>query len=393
MKLHKTKENEIYYYYLKNGDKRYMYRHKYVDVLGKRKEKKKSGFNTKKEALRSLLEVQAAILNGDSNQIEHSQMTVSQLLDIWLDTKKRSWKASSFNNNKVVIENHLKPMIGHYKISKLTAATYEREFINKKIDNGFKPNSINRYHTLFKTAVNFAVDEDIISKNRFSKVKVDTHDQLDNFLTPSELKTFLEHANKVGDLTEWTLAFLLAYSGLRKGEAYALKWSDIDFDNNTIKIQATRDFYGFRAPKTKGSYRTIEIDIAVMNQLSRYLNHCKKAKMTYGVQNKTSDLVFISMHDNQPVDCNYINRFFERLYSTIEQDYKVKLKRITPHGLRHTHATILIDMLIPPPDIAERLGNSLEMIYNVYVHSFKKTENKSVSAFSNGLTGAKFGAN
>lgn len=48
MKLQKTKENEVYYYYLKNGDKRFMFRHKYVDNLGKRREKKKSGFKHKK---------------------------------------------------------------------------------------------------------------------------------------------------------------------------------------------------------------------------------------------------------------------------------------------------------------------------------------------------------
>jgi len=68
------------------------------------------------------------------------------------------------------------------------------------------------------------------------------------------------------------------------------------------------------------------------------------------------------------------------------------MKEIISYGLRHTHATILIDMLVPPTDIANRLGNSLEMVYNVYAHSFEKAENKTVSAFSNGLTGAKFGA-
>src|SRR5699024_5229704 len=95
MKLHKTKEKEIYYYYLKNGDKRFMFRHKSGDVLGKRKEKKKSRFKTEKEALRSLLEVQASILNGNSYHVEHSQMTVSHLLDAWIETKKRSWKIST----------------------------------------------------------------------------------------------------------------------------------------------------------------------------------------------------------------------------------------------------------------------------------------------------------
>ena len=63
------------------------------------------------------------------------------------------------------------------------------------------------------------------------------------------------------------------------------------------------------------------------------------------------------------------------------------------HGLRHTHATILIDQLIPPPDIADRLGNTIEMIYRVYAHSFKKTNNKTVRAFSERVSfGAESGA-
>lgn len=387
MKLHKTKENEIYYYYLKNGDKRYMYRHKYVDVLGKRKEKKKSGFKTEKEALRSLLEVKASILSGNSYHIENSQMTVSHLLDAWIETKKRSWKISTLVSSEHIINNHIKPIIGHYKLKKLTASIYEREFINKKLDDGFKPNSVHRYHTLFKTAINFAVDEEILLRNRFTKIKIDKDEQLNNFLSPSELNTFLEHAKRISDITEWTLTLLLAYSGMRKGEAFALKWHDVDFNNKTIAISKTRDHNGIRSPKTKNSYRTIEIDDAVINQLSHYHKHCKKIKLSYGERSKENDYIFISVSDGQPVYGNYINDFFSKIYEQVD------MKEITPHGLRHTHATILIDMLVPPTDIAKRLGNSLEMVYNVYAHSFEKAENKTVSAFSNGLTGAKFGAN
>src|SRR5699024_11549032 len=79
MKLQKTKENEVYYYYLKNGDKRFMFRHKYVDNLGKRREKKKSGFKTQKDALRYLLVVKTTILSGKNNQIKHMNINVSHI--------------------------------------------------------------------------------------------------------------------------------------------------------------------------------------------------------------------------------------------------------------------------------------------------------------------------
>src|SRR5699024_5789421 len=136
---------------------------------GKRKEKKKSGFKTEKEALRSLLEVQASILNGNSYHVEHSQMTVSHLLDAWIETKKRSWKISTLVSSEHIVNTHIKPIIGHYKLKKLTSSIYESVFINKKLDDGFKPISVHRYHTLFKTAINFAVDEEILLRNRFTK--------------------------------------------------------------------------------------------------------------------------------------------------------------------------------------------------------------------------------
>src|SRR5699024_10113431 len=157
MKLHKAKENEIYYYYLKNGDKRYMYRHKYVDVLGKRKEKKKSGFKTEKSAIRSLLEVRASLINGEVVQVENDSITVSQWLDIWYDMNKDSWKRTTIENRKIVINNLLKPLIGSYKLKTLNRSTYQKTFIDELKNRKYKPSTINTVHVIFKTAINSAI--------------------------------------------------------------------------------------------------------------------------------------------------------------------------------------------------------------------------------------------
>lgn len=385
MKLYKTKiDDEIYYYYLKNGEKRFMYRHKFVDSLGKRREKKKSSFKTEKEALRSLLEVKASILSGQTRHIEHSQMTVSNWLDIWYETKKRGWKVSTKRINKNAI-SHLKRLIGKYKLNSLHSTTYEREFINKLLDDGFKPHSIIGYHETFKTAINSAVEDEILLKNRFVNIRIEHNKDLDNFLTPEELDKFLNAAEKYGDITEYTLTLLLAYTGFRKGEAHGLMWKNIDFQNKTVTVERTRDDDGVRSPKTKNSYRTIEVDDIVIKQLEKYQKWCIKIKFSLGMQfDKENDYVFITENNIDGVYAAYINYFFNFLYRKLKSN-NVNIKRITPHGLRHTHATILIDELIPPTDIADRLGNTLEMIYRVYAHSFKKIENKTVIAFGKRL--------
>lgn len=367
-----------------------MYRHKYYDALGKRREKKKSGFKTERAGLKALLEVKVDTLNGNTSQIEYSQMTVSQLLEIWFETKKNSWKITTIKNHKQGIKA-MNKLIGNRKISTLKASTYEREFLNKLSDDGYSPVTLRSYHATLKTAVNFAVEEEMIMRNRFRSIKIKYEKKLENFLTPNELSEFLGYAKLIGNITQWTMTLLLAYSGVRAGEAYALKWSEVDFKNNTITIEATRDYDGRRTPKTKNSYRTIELDDKVIDQLISYKKWCKEVKFSIGEKLTDNDLVFIG-DDTEPIYHNYINYFFtHNLYSFLD-DNDIKLKKITPHGLRHTHATILIDSLVPPTDIADRLGNTLEMIYNVYAHSFKKADNKTVSAFSDSLIGASGGA-
>ncbi len=389
MKLHKTKENEVYYYFTKSGQKRYMYRHKYYNALGKRKEKKKSGFKTEEDAVRDLLKVKVDLMDGNTTQIEYSQMTVSQLLEIWFETKKRNWKITTIKNHKQGIRA-INNLIGHYKVSTLKASTYERDFLNFLSEEGYSQGTLRAFHATFKTAVNFAVNEEMIVRNRFSNIKIRYNKSLENFLEPKDLNTFLHYAKKLGNKTEWTMTYLLAYSGLRSGEAYALKWSEINFKENTITVEATRDYENRRTPKTENSYRTIEVDTKVMNTIKVYKKWCKQEKFSCGDKLTDDDLVFI-LSGGEPVYYTYLNVFFRKLYNHLKVN-KINLKNITPHGLRHTHATILINALIPPPDIADRLGNTLEMIYNVYAHSFRNMETKTVSAFSDSLIGAITGA-
>src|SRR5699024_7168023 len=137
MNLYKTKENEVYYYFLKDGSKRFMYRHFYYDMFNKRREKSKSGFKTLKEAQRSLLETKVSLLDSDIKPINNDEITVNQLMDLWFTTKERTWKKSTKGNYKNCV-NVIKKYIGNYRLNKLSRTIYEREFINKMFDDGYK---------------------------------------------------------------------------------------------------------------------------------------------------------------------------------------------------------------------------------------------------------------
>src|SRR5699024_9209646 len=95
MKLYKTRENEIFYYHLKNGNKRFMYRYRYYDLLGKRKERKKSGFKSMKEAQRELIKLKASLLEKNLLQTDKYDLNVSQWIDVWYKTYSNNWAIST----------------------------------------------------------------------------------------------------------------------------------------------------------------------------------------------------------------------------------------------------------------------------------------------------------
>ncbi|WP_353616261.1 tyrosine-type recombinase/integrase [Clostridium sp. 1xD42-85] len=100
--------------------------------------------------------------------------------------------------------------------------------------------------------------------------------------------------------------------------------------------------------KVKRVIETIKIDDILITQLKSYYLSCKKIKVSLGLHLQENDLVFIR-NTGSPCNDSTLNKAFESLFDGLE------IKRITPHGLRHTHATILIKNRIPVIEIAQLL--------------------------------------
>lgn len=379
--LFKTKKDpELYYYFNSKKEKRWCFRHRYYDSFGKRREKSKQAFKSENEAYRKLLEVKTQTLNGDTKRVEYSSLTVSEWLDIWFETNKYDWEVTSRLQRENAIKYQMKPLLGKYILAELDRSTYKRVYINK-LSKEYKPSTVALFHRLFKIAVNAAVDDEIIPRNRFNKIAIEQDEPNDNFLTADELNKLLAAAKEHENITNYSLILLLAYTGLRKGEAYGLKWSNINLKEKTLTVERTRDNKGTRTPKTKNSYRSILIDDLLIQQLENYKNWCKKSLFSFGKKLTKNDFIFISYQTGLPLTDNTIKYSLDRMIK------KSGIKRITPHGLRHTHATLLISQRIPVKVIADRLGNSPQMIFDIYGHSFKELEEESVLAFNNSLSG------
>lgn len=371
-------DSDIYSYKNAKKEKMWAYRYRYYDSLGKHREKSKQGFKTEKEAYRSLTAIKLDITNGDVSRVEHSNLTVSEWLDIWYDANSPDWKVSTRKQRKNVIA-HIKALIGSQNLVTLSRTTYKSKLFLNVLAKKYAPGTVRTYHNIFKIAINSAVYDDLIPKNKFNRFTIDDDDSdNENFLTAAELDLLLKHVKESDKITNYTCVLLLAYSGLRKGEAQGLTWADINFDNSSISVRRTRDTSGVRTPKTKNSYRTISIDDSVMKQLKIYRTWCKKKMFSFGKILSYTDYVFIS-NLAEPISDNTIGVCLNRIAK------RNNLKLITPHGLRHTHATILVANRVPNVTIAKRLGNTPEMISKVYSHSYDQLDNDSANIFSQAI--------
>lgn len=374
-KTKSKKYEHVFSYTDRKGSKLWGFRYRYYDSLGNRREKAKQGFASEKDAYRGVLEVQTQVINGDTKRVENSSLTISEWLDIWYETHKGDWAVSSLLQRKNAIQYQMKPLIGHYRLADLDKSTYKREYLNV-LAKKYKPSTVKLFHRLFKIAVNAAVDDEIIPRNRFSKISLVDEESSENYYSAEELREFLTVAEDTENITNYTFIYLLAYTGLRRGEAQGLQWNDVDFEKKTLNVGRTRDVNGDRKPKTKRSRRTIKLDDLVLHQLKLYRTWCKKTMLTFGEKMKDTDFIFISHQSGKPIGDNTIKYAFERILNQTD------LKYITPHGLRHTHCTLLIQAKIPVPTIAERLGNTPQMIHSVYGHALKEVEEESVESFS-----------
>lgn len=358
-------------YTTKNGETRYLFQtYLGIDpITGKERRTTRRGFKTMKEAKQAernlLLDVEE---NGlPSNQSDGFQdPTFEELASLWLENYKTTVKPSTFENVKSKVEKMTEEHFKELKLKKITVAYCQRVVIE------LSKNYVlyNHYLSVINRIFKYAVLMDILDSNPFDKVIKPKSRQIQrkgNFLTKEELKEFLKLAQTTTLSYFFPLVHLMAYTGLRQGEALALKWSDIDFENKKITVDKTavriKEKQTLQTPKTKNSKRVISIDPTTLSILKNWKKDQIKIYFKNGKHFEGDDNFIFT---NQRADWVHIHNFipyFKRFIS----DHK--LKPITPHGLRHTHASLLFSAGVEPKNISDRLGHStVQITLDLYTH-------------------------
>lgn len=351
-----------------------------LDENGKRKQKWISGFKTKKEAEAALAELINEVESGTF--IMSNNVKVDKFLKYWLDNyAKPNLSPTTVYGYEIIIEKHLTPFFKDIELQKLRPIDLQQYFINKKDELSGKT-LLQHYRVLHK-ALNFAFKNKLIKDNPIEYVDPPKPNKYHaKVLSLEEIKRLLE-CLKGSDL-EVIINVALAL-GLRRGELLGLKWSDINFDEETVTIRNNLVRAGseliIKTPKSDSSNRTLKISKNIIDMLKKHKVKQNEIKLQLGENYKNNDLVFCNK------DGSMIN---PSTFSHIFSDFlkKNNLPQIRLHDLRHTNATLMLKSNISPKVAGNRLGHSTVTItLDLYSHVLTDMDKEAAQKIDNIIYG------
>lgn len=256
----------------------------------------------------------------------------------------------------------LNKIIPDLKIKNLDRIEYQK-LINIYAETHEKQTTIDFHHQI-KAAIIDAIDEDLIKKDPTRRVIIKgkmPKKKKEKFLSLKELQKLIKELDLGQEINNDWLIYLIAKTGLRFSEAIALTPKDFNFKKSTININKTWNYKeggGFELTKNESSIRTIVIDKNLNEQFKML---CKNLP--------TNNPIFIK--ENKNIYNSTINDILERHCK------KAKITVVTLHGLRHTHASILLFQGVSVLSVSKRLGHSnTSVTQKVYLHIIQELENK-----------------
>lgn len=363
-----------------------------VDQVTGKKVKTKVTGRTQKEVKQKAKQEKIAFQQDGFTRFQATSIaSYQELAELWWESYKYTVKPNTQDNVKKLLDNHVLPLFGIYKLDKLTTPLIQ-SIVNKLADktNKGEPGAYLHYdkiHALNKRILQYGVTMQAISSNPARDVVLPRNTQKAKrkkvkHFENQDLKKFLDYLGgldqaKYRNLYEATLYKFLLATGCRINEALALSWSDIDLGNATISITKTLNHLGqINSPKSKASYRDIDIDQGTITMLKTYqLRQIQEAWKS----GRTETVVFSDFIHDYPNNKTLGNRLKTRFK-------RAGVPNIGFHGFRHTHASLLLNSGIPYKELQYRLGHStLSMTMDIYSHLSKENAKKAVSFYETAL--------
>ena len=309
---------------------------------------------------KSYSEIKHKLANCKSGKEQHI-IDSNMLLSDWLT----SWIKSDINikdTTRLLYERHIKnniiPQIGKYHLNKISSYVLQ-EFVNSM---NYSPATVKLIFSIIKSALVCAEEKGLVI-NTWSKIKLPKSEGSDVIILSQREQRMLESSltekNDIG-------IFICLYTGLRIGELCALKWNDIDFENNLLYVNGTQSRINgelcITPPKSKASKRVIPMPDIVCDRLKCSKNH--------------SD--FIISNKGKMVDVRAYRRRFKNILKANG------LPDIKFHATRHTFATRALEVGMDYKTLSEILGHaSVSITMDLYVHALDEHKKNQMNKLNN----------
>lgn len=386
--MSKKKSTTIECYTLKNGQKRYRFKiYVGVDPLtGKEKRTTRSNFKTKKEAELALARIKLEIDKGTfrKEQVE----TYQEIYDLWVIQYEKTVEESSFVKTTGIFRNHILPAMGAYKIEKIHV-----DVCQKHVDEwAVKLKRFRMVKSYAAKVLDFAIKRGYIQSNPFTHVDMPTavskrvivndEDEAENFYTREQLIEFLSCLEKESNYKAYAFFRLLAFSGMRKGEAFALTWNDLNFITSEIRINKAlsrgKDNKLYVKSTKTGIARTVKMDNETMAVLKIWKKKQKQDYLTLGFDTSQPKQLVFSNERNEYMQPSKTRKWILHVQN------KYNLDTLTTHGLRHTHCSLLFESGAKLKEVQDRLGHSdVQTTMNTYTHVSPEAKEDTINKFGN----------
>ncbi len=353
-------------------------------ITGRTKPKWVGGFDSEDSAL--LARDEARVSLRRRTYVPPSERTLGDFLHNWLHKiHKQQLKPTTFHSYEKIVRNHLIPGLGAIRLSDLKPSDIQRfytETLSKDGGNGkpLTPRTAQYAGSILKKALKYAVEvEGVLSFNPASRVPLPkTSPEVPTPWSFGELREFLDSAR---DHRLYFFFRLSAYTGARRGELLALRWSD--FDGKAITISKSRAIAGKGVVEQnttkggKGGQRRVALDPETIQQFTEHRKRQIEERLLMGSSWIETGYVFVQ-ETGEPLDIGTPTHLFKKLSE------RAGLRGIRLHDLRHLHATELLRLGEPLHVVSDRLGHKDPMVTaTIYAHVSNEQGESASNTFAN----------
>lgn len=316
-----------------------------------------------------------------SLELNNKRIKFRYLADEWFDLMERTQEMKQTTISRMKkLKDRTYEAIGDIYVDKITYRQIQsfildlsKDGVNQTTGKGLSQKTQKHYITFIGDVMKYAVKCGYISSNPCKDISVvKTEKKEKDIYSLEELQTLLQKINEKAD-TYYRLFFsLLAYCGIRRGEALGLEYKDVDFENNTIMIRRTSNYSVEKGvytdtPKTTSSYRTLQLQPFMIELIKKMQEDRKKQSEKLGDLWVENDRLFITW-DGKPMHPNTTYTWLKRFCESEGIPFKGL------HSFRHSVATHAIINGVDIKTVSSVLGHSqTSTTLNIYTHAVQKS--------------------